>query len=415
MERRIGVGIIGCGMISASHIRGYLELSEKAEILAICDTVEPNAQRRAKDIIAESKKQAQQVAEDAEKAATAEEKEQLKAKYALLEKYGQSEVKIFSDYNEMLKIPGLDAVSICAPPLVHAPATLAAAKAGKHVFCEKPMSRTATEAKIMCDACNQAGVKLGYQSGGTRLGGMNYAIRNYITSGKLGDVYYGRQTAFRVRGRPGIDMPNFSSWFLDSTVGGGGGLYDIGVYQIDKVLYLLGDPQPTTISGIAYRGVTPEYRGDGVHDVDEHASVLVRFANGMSFTFEDGWVTNVSGISEGIFIFGSKGAFRGNTLLVEQGEWDVDDQGRRGRYQAKLVEKELDAPDIANPGKFGDFLNACSSDAKPICTGEDGVKVMEIMSGALLSAKFKREITVEELYAIEAMRCEPTPGWPIGS
>lgn len=86
MERRIGVGIIGCGMISASHIRGYLELSEKAEILAICDTVEPNAQRRAKDIIAESKKQAQQVAEDAEKAATAEEKEQLKAKYALLEK-----------------------------------------------------------------------------------------------------------------------------------------------------------------------------------------------------------------------------------------------------------------------------------------------------------------------------------------
>ena len=77
-------------------------------------------------------------------------------------------------------------------------------------------------------------------------------------------------------------------------------------------------------------------------------------------------------------------------------------------------EKKPEIPDIPNPGKIGDFLNACTSDAKPICSGEDGVKVMEIMSGALLSAKLKREITVSELYAIEAIRAEPIPGWPIG-
>jgi predicted dehydrogenase len=414
MQKKIGVGIIGCGMISASHVRGYLELPERVQILAVCDTIEESVKNRAASIISECKKQAQQAAEEAEKAETAEAKEKLEAKQALLMEYSQSDVKIFSDYEEMLKLPGLDAVSICTPPFVHAPATIAAAKAGKHVFCEKPMSRTATEAKIMCDACNEARVKLGYQSGGTRLGAVNYAIRNYITSGKLGDVYYGRQTSFRVRGRPGLDMPNFSKWFLDSTKGGGGGIYDIGVYQIDKILYLLGDPQPATISGIAYRGVEPKYTGDGVYDVDEHTSVLVRFSNGMSFTFENGWVTNMSGISEGIFIFGSKGAFRGDTLIVEQGEWDKDDKGRPIRYRAKLVEKELEVPNIPNPGKFGDFLNACTSDVKPICTGEDGMKIMEIMSGALLSAKLKREITVSELYAIEAMRYEPTPGWPIG-
>ncbi|MFQ6040700.1 MAG: Gfo/Idh/MocA family protein [Candidatus Poribacteria bacterium] len=413
MGKKIGIGIIGCGMISASHVRGYLDLPERAQILAVCDTIEENVKNRAAGIISECKRRAQQVAEEIKKAESAEEKEKLTAKQALLLEYSKSEIKMFSDYNEMLKLPDIDAVSVCTPPFVHAPATIAAARAGKHVYCEKPMSRTATEAKMMCEECNKAGVKLGYQSGGTRLGAINYAIRDYIASGKLGDVYYGRQTSFRVRGRPGLDMPNFSKWFLDSTKGGGGSLYDIGVYQIDKVLYLLGDPQPATISGIAYRGAAPEYTGDGVYDVDEHVSVFVRFSNGMSFTFEDGWVTNMSDLQEGIFIFGSKGAFRNNTLTVEEGKWDKDDKGRPRRYQAKLVEKELAVPDIPNPGKIGDFLNACSSDRKPICAGEDGMKIMEIMSGALLSAKLGREITVPELYAIEAMRSEPTPGWPI--
>lgn len=414
MGKKVGIGIIGCGMISGNHIRGYLELAERAQMLAVCDVVKKNAEQRAGNIITEAKKQAQKAAADAKEAKTAEEKEKLKAKEALLLECSKSKVEVYTDYNELLKHPGIDAVSVCTPPFVHEPVVVAAAEAGKHIFCEKPMSRTATEAKVMCEACNKAGVKLGYQSGGTRLGAVNYAIRDLVTSGKLGDVYYGRQTSFRDRGRPGLDMVNFSSWFLDSSLGGGGGMYDIGVYQVDKVLYLLGDPQPVTISGMAYHGFEPLYTGKGVYDVDEHVSVFVRFANGMTFTFEDGWTTNMTGMSQGIFIFGSKGAIRGDTLIVDEGEWQKDDAGNPRRYQAKLVEKELELQDIPNPGKFGDFLNACTSDAKPMSDGENGMKVMEILSGSLLSAKLGREITVEELYTIEAMRYEPTPGWPIG-
>jgi predicted dehydrogenase len=415
MAKKLGVGIVGCGMISASHVRGYLELPEKAQILAVCDTIRKAAEKRAETIISECKKQAQQADEAAKQAENAEEKEKLTAKRDILLEYSKKEVKIFTDYKEMLKMPGLDAISICTPPFAHEPITIAAADAGKHVYCEKPMARTATEARIMCEACNKAGVKLGYQSGGTRLGAMNYAIRDYIVSGKLGDVYYGRQTSFRVRGRPGVDMLAFSKWFLDSSLAGGGGLYDIGVYQIDRVLYLLGDPQPATITGMAYHGMPPLHTGKDVYDVDEAATVFVRFTNGMTFSFEDGWVTNMSGMSEGIFIFGSKGAFRGNTLIVEDGEWEKDDKGNPRRYQPKLVEKELKTPDLPSVSKIGDFLKACNSDAKPISSGEDGMKVMEIMSGALLSAKLGREITVPELYTFEAMRYEPTPGWPIGS
>lgn len=400
MGKKIGVGIIGCGAISGSHINGYLALPERVQMLAVCDVLEERAKGRAESIMSEYEKRIQQAEEELEKAETPEKKEELEAQQARFSEYKESGIKIFTDYDEMLKIPGLDAVSVCTPPFVHAPATIAAARAGKHVYCEKPMAMNATEAKAMCDECNQAGVKLGYQSGGTRLGAVNYAIRNYIVSGKLGEVYYGRLTSFRVRGRPGVDMMHGSKWFIDSTKAGGGALYDIGVYDIDRVLYLLGDPQPETISATAYRGIgEPVHLGDYVYDVEEHASAFVRFTNGMSFTFEKGWATNVSGIGEGIFIFGSKGGFRGNTLLVEEDK--------------KIVEAELEVPDIPNPGTIGNFLNACTSDAKPISSGEDGQKVMEIMAGSLLSAKLGREINVSELYAIEAMRAEATSGWPI--
>ncbi|MBD3181855.1 hypothetical protein GF312_06160 [Candidatus Poribacteria bacterium] len=414
MAEKMGIGIIGCGMISGAHVRGYLDLIEKAQMLAVCDVVKDVAEKRASSIIQETKNRAQEAAEAAKKAESPEKKEKLEIRAALLDEYSKAEIKIFTDYNEMLALPEIDAISLCTPPFAHAPITISAAEAGKHVYCEKPMSRTATEAKIMCEACNKSGVKLGYQSGGTRLGPLNHAIRNYVTSGRLGDVYYGRQTSFRVRGRPGLDMPNFSKWFLDSSKGGGGGMYDIGVYQVDRVLYLMGDPQPATISGTAYHGAEPLYDGPDVYDVDEHVTVFVRFENGMTFTFEDGWITNMKDMTEGIFIFGSKGAIRNDTLIVDEGKWDIDDAGNKRRYNPNLVEKTLEMPKMSTPSKLEDFLDACVDDGKPISAGEDGMKVMEILSGSLLSAKLGREITVSELYSIEAMRSEPVPGWPIG-
>ena len=413
MSKRIKIGLIGCGMISGSHVNGYLAHPQHAEIVAVCDTVDANAKRRHAEVLSGAEARAKSATADAEKAETAEAREQLKANAALWTEYADNGVKIFSDYNEMLKKCDLDAVSLATPPFVHEPATVAAANLGKHVFCEKPMARTATEARNMRDACDAAGVKLAYQSGGTCLDPTSYAIRDYITSGNLGDVYYGRLTSYRVRGRPNVDMFGFGRWFLNSAYSGGGTIYDTGVYDINRSIYLLGSPQPATISGIAYRGMLPEYTGEEINDVEEHASVFVRFTNGMSFTYEHGWSSNMAEQPQGIFIFGSKGSFSNNKLFLEKGKWDTDDQGNRRRYQGNLVETPLELPKKSFPDKFRDFLDACNSDAQPASNGDVGLKVTEIMSGSLLSAKLGREISVEELYEIEALRTEPTPGWPI--
>ena len=413
MSKRIKIGIIGCGMISGSHVNGYLAHPQHAEIVAVCDTVDANVKRRHAEVLSGAASRAETAKTDAEKAETAEAREQLKANAALWSEYADNGVKIFSDYNEMIKECDLDAVSLATPPFVHEGPTVAAAQAGKHVFCEKPMARTATEARNMRDACDAAGVKLAYQSGGTCLDPTSYAIRDYVTSGKLGDVYYGRLTSYRVRGRPNVDMFGFGKWFLNSAYSGGGTVYDTGVYDINRSIYLLGSPQPATISGIAYRGMLPEYTGEEINDVEEHVSIFVRFTNGMSFTYEHGWAGNLAEHPQGIFIFGSKGSFSGNKLFLEKGKWETDDQGNRRRYQSNLVETPLEPPDKPFPDKFRDFLNACNSDAQPVSNGDVGLKVTEIMSGSLLSAKLGREISVEELYEIEALRTEPTPGWPI--
>ena len=413
MSKRIKIGLIGCGMISGSHVNGYLAHPQQAQIVAVCDTVEANVQRRAAEVLSGAETRANTAKQEAEKADTTVARKQLNENAACWEQYAKDGVKIYSDFNEMLKECDLDAVSLATPPFVHEAPTVAAAKAGKHVFCEKPMARTATEARNMRDACDKAGVNLAYQSGGTCLDPTSYAIREHVTSGKIGDVHYGRLTSYRLRGRPNVDMFGFGKWFLNSAYSGGGTIYDTGVYDINRSIYLLGSPQPATISAIAYRGMPPEYTGEEINDVEEFVSVFVRFTNGMSFTYEHGWSCNMAGQPQGIFIFGSKGSFSNNKLFLEKGEWETDDKGNRRRYQGNLVETPLELPDRHFPDKFRDFLNACNSDAQPVSNGDIGQKVTEIMSGALLSAKLKREISVEELYEIEALRTEPTPGWPI--
>ena len=130
MEKRLGVGIIGCGAISGSHVNGYLNFPERVQIQAVCDVLEERAQNRAGSIMSESSKRIQQLTEQTETAETSEEKERLTTQRKYLEQYNEEQIQIFTDYNEMLNIPNLDAISICTPPFVHAPAAIAAAQAG---------------------------------------------------------------------------------------------------------------------------------------------------------------------------------------------------------------------------------------------------------------------------------------------
>jgi predicted dehydrogenase len=341
MKQVLNVGVIGVGTIGRNHhIRGYIN-NPKAKVVAIADINE----ELAKSVASE---------------------------------FGIKNV--FNNYRDLLALKEVDVVSICTPPFAHAEITIDAAKMGKHVLCEKPMAMNAEEAEKMVEACRKAGVKLGICSSRARFDVAVEKAKEYIQANKLGEIYYVRASSFRRRGRPGLDILKESKWFLDPSKAGGGALIDIGCYFLDVILYLLGSPQPISATAMTFSGI------GGVRlDVEEHASLMIRFKGGPVATLEIAWASNMDH-GEGYVIFGTKGGLKLNPFTYfteydgEQVAISMEIGGQWGGF------KDID-----------DFVSACLEDRTPKTPGEDGLKVMQIISMAYLSAKLGREVTLGEL------------------
>jgi len=347
MMKKFKVGIIGVGTIGHAHIKAFTA-NRKAEVAAIAD-INPKALKSVSD--------------------------EFKIENA------------FTDYQDLLALDDLDGVVICTPPFAHAKITCDAASSGKHVLCEKPMALNFKEAKSMVEACKKAGVKLGICSARSRLDPSVRLAKKYIDRGKIGRIYYYRATTLRRRGRPGIDILKESKWFLDSSKAGGGALIDIGCYDIDVSLYLLGNVQPVSVSAMEFTGIEPDLKLNTVYDVEEHSSIFVRFKEGVAAIFETAWASNIGPYTETL-IFGSAGGLKLNPFTYYTEE------------RGMAVSKSFDIPhrpqEIWNQ-LIDDFVTACQKDRNPKTPGEDGLKTMEIIDMAYRSAKLKREITTQEL------------------
>jgi len=346
MRRILNVGIIGVGTIGKHHLQCFIK-NPKAKVIAVADINEELAKSVAKN---------------------------------------SGVKKFFKDYRDLLALSEIEAVSVCTPPFVHAPIVCDAAKAGKHVLCEKPMSMNAEEAQKMVKACQKSHVKLGICSSRLRLSPMVENAKEYLQSGELGKIYYVRSSSFRRRGRPGLDILKESKWFLDSSKAGGGALIDIGCYELDAILYILGSPQPIAVSAMTFRGVGDQPKLNFVYDVEEHASLMVRFKDGPVATIEAAWAANMDQ-GEGTILFGTKGGLKLNpfTFYTEQ--------------EGKHVAVTIDLPVEGGERFIDDFIAACLEDKSPKTPGEDGLKVMQIISMAYLSAKIGREATLKDLKA----------------
>src|SRR5438067_7880125 len=206
-NRPLRVGIIGTGRIAGSHIAGY-EKTPGVELFAACDVI-------------------------AERARETAERHRIP--------------HVFTSFEEMVKLPELDVVSVCTPPFAHKDAAIAALEAGKHVLCEKPMALDAVEAQEMVDAWQRARRRyhnkftIGYQG---RWGRSAQTLKRFIDAGELGEIYYGRAVALRRRGVPGWGV------FTNKAKNGGGPMIDIGVHALDRALWLMGHPQPASVMAV---------------------------------------------------------------------------------------------------------------------------------------------------------------------
>ncbi len=225
----------------------------------------------------------------------------------------------YTDWRDLIRNDRVQLFDNGGPNDIHAEPIIAAARAGKHVLCEKPLARTANEAATMLDAVNKAGVK--------HMVAFNYrylpAIRQayeLIKSGQLGEIFHFRAVYLQ----EWIIDPNFPLvWRLDKARAGSGTLGDLGAHIIDLARFLVGEPRRISAMMKTFVKERPLSDGTGMGKVtvDDAFASLVEFENGALGTLESSRFCAGRKNHQTLEINGSKGSLVFN--LERLNELDV--------------------------------------------------------------------------------------------
>ncbi len=257
MDRIVKIGIIGCGSIANRKHMPALEKIPNVKLVAFCDIIEDRA-------------------------------------IAAKERFGTPDAKHYVDYRELLADPQIEVVHVCTPNKEHADISIDALYAGKHVMCEKPMAKTAADARRMYDAAVKTGKKLtiGYQH---RHKAQSLYAKQCIDSGELGEIYYVNCYAIRRRGTPNWGV------FLNEEEQGGGPIIDIATHSLDLTLYLMNNYEPEMVIGKTHKKIEHPEAGNPWGDngvsttpLEEAACAFIRMKNGATIMLETSWALNVS-------------------------------------------------------------------------------------------------------------------------
>lgn len=248
--------------------------------------------------------------------------------------------KVYTDWRKMLEDKEVQLFDNSGPNDVHAEPSIEAAKAGKHVFCEKPLARTAGEAKTMLDAVTKAKVK--HQAS------FNYrfvpAIRqayDLIQSGKLGRIYHYRAIYLQEWILPHYGTPLI--WRLQKKIAGSGALGDLGAHIIDLGRFLVGEVKSVSAltRTFTHERPLPGGKGKGKVDVDDAFVAIIEFKNGAIGTLEATRFAAGRKNHNCFEINGEKGSIRFNLEQLNELEvfW-VDDEPKetQGFHRAMITE-----------------------------------------------------------------------------
>ncbi len=287
----------------------------------------------------------------------------------------------FEDYHDLLALKDLDMVILGIPNDLHAEVTIAAAMAGKHIVCDKPLCVTLEQADTMIEACARAGVLLMYAEN------MIFAptfvrVKDLIDEGALGKVF-----AIKLGG--GHSGPH-SPWFWNVERSGGGALLDISCHLIEYGRWALG--KPTVKSVIASLGT---YVHADKTTGDDHGYCLIEYQGNVVNMVEGTWARRDGG-DDLCEVFGSQGTTRavshGNALLTysEVGyEYAAEKVARTQGYTFTAIEELWNS---GIPQEMQHFARCVRGLEEPIETGADGREVLKILYAAYQSAGEGRRV-----------------------
>jgi predicted dehydrogenase len=360
-DRPVRVGIIGCGQIARHHLNTYSKLPpQQVQVVALADISDA--------CVADAGRQ-----------------------------FNVPVDSLFTDFRKLLERSDIDSVDVCLHNNLHRPATEAALRAGKHVYCEKPMAGSYADAAAMLQTARDSGNRLSIQLS-TLFAPETRAARELIDAGELGEVYLARSTGWRRRGRPYVDGYGTPT-FVQKRNSAGGALYDMGVYHIAQMLYLLGNPTPARICGKTYQktDMDPRRRQVSGYDVEELGMGLVRFEQSdTTLDIIEAWAIHLDKF-EGSFVVGSKGGVRLDPFGVFRSAGDLDISGTadldRAKYRWTNVRGDGDF--FASPQAH--WIAALQGKVELLPTAKLALNTMLISEGIYLSDKLSREVTAGEV------------------
>jgi predicted dehydrogenase len=303
-----------------------------------------------------------------------------------------------TDYRAVLARPDIDAVSICLPNWLHAPISIEALQAGKHVLCEKPLANTLAEGERLAAAVH-ASDRIFMLALNNRFRVEVRALKRIIDAETLGDIYYAK--AGWVRRRWGATV---RGWFMEKEKSGGGPLIDLGVHMLDLTLWLMGNPKAARVSGAVYDKLAKEMEPLlGPLDIEDLGAGMIHLDNGSTIYLETSW----GGYIERERVFSELLGTRGGAKYERFGRdsWGThpvppfqvfttiaDEQINAAPVGITLTPEEMLYASFENEMRH--FAECVRDDVQPIATVDQGLEILRILDAVYRSAAAGREITL---------------------
>ena len=332
-RKTLRMGLVGVGAAAqVSHIP-VLKRMEDVELVALCDR-------------------------DGEKAA------RVAAKFQV--------ARSTNRLDDLLADDEIDAIDICTPNFLHAPMATAALEAGKHVLCERPLARSAEEARAMVKAARKAD-RILMCSVAHRFRPDAQLLRRFVDKGDLGQIFLAKAGWLRLRTQWDSD-----EWRAQKRESGGGVVLDLGFHMLDLALWVLGSPAVESVTASVHRLKKGE--------VEDSATAFFRLEGGATLSLELTWGLLMEKDFNYLNLFGSGGAALLNPFRVHKGMHgtlvNVTPALDTARNQYKQsIEAQIDH-----------FADALRKGNKPMGEAEEILPVMELMDAIYRSADQGKEV-----------------------
>ncbi|MBV1707288.1 MAG: Gfo/Idh/MocA family oxidoreductase [Hyphomicrobiales bacterium] len=273
---------------------------------------------------------------------------------------------------DLVESSDIDAVYISTTNELHREQLMAAAAAGRHVLCEKPLALNLADARAMVAAASANGVVMATNHH-LRNAATHRAMRAAIASGRIGRPLFAR--VFHAVYLP----PHLQGWRITAPGAGGGVILDITVHDADTLRFVLGD-EPVSVCAMTMKGVM------GVAGLEDGVMGVVRFQGGVLAQFHDAFTTRYA--TTGFEVHGEEGSLIGTDCMTQQAKGEVVLRNASGVAALPLTHENLYQRSVRL------FQDAVAGEGTPAATGTDGVRSLAMALATVEAARSGHEVAI---------------------